>query len=86
MLRYAATLPARRQPELIQHPPPEPNADGSTTVYFGPTQPAGVKRGNWIQTVPGKGWFTLLVRLYSPLEIFFHQGVAAERDRIGAVK
>jgi hypothetical protein len=29
-----------------------------------------VKRGNWIQTVPGKGWFTLL-RLYSPLEAFF---------------
>ena len=46
------------------------NADGSTTIYFGPSQPAGVKRGNWIQTVPGKGWFTLL-RLYSPLESFF---------------
>ena len=30
----------------------------------------GVKRGNWIQTMPGKGWFTLL-RLYSPLEPFF---------------
>jgi hypothetical protein len=51
-------------------PAAEPNADGSTTVYFGPTQPAGVKRGNWIQTVPGKGWFTIL-RLYSPLEAFF---------------
>ena len=46
------------------------NADGSTTVYFGPEQPKGVKRGNWIQTVPGKGWFTIL-RLYSPLESFF---------------
>ena len=51
-------------------PAAEPNADGSTTVYFGPTQPAGVKRGNWIQTMPGKGWFTIL-RLYSPLEPFF---------------
>jgi hypothetical protein len=51
-------------------PAAEPNADGSTTIYFGPTQPAGVKRGNWIQTVPSKGWFTLL-RLYSPLEPFF---------------
>jgi hypothetical protein len=51
-------------------PAAEPNADGSTTVYFGPTQPAGVKRGNWIQTMPGKGWFTLL-RLYSPLPAFF---------------
>jgi hypothetical protein len=34
-----------------------------------PQQPAGVARGNWIQTVPGKGWFTIL-RLYSPLEPF----------------
>ena len=45
-------------------------ADGSTTIYFAPTQPAGVERGNWIQTTPGKGWFTIL-RLYSPLEPFF---------------
>jgi hypothetical protein len=51
-------------------PAAEPNADGSTTIYIGPTQPAGVKRGNWIQTVPGKGWFTWL-RLYSPLQPFF---------------
>jgi hypothetical protein len=51
-------------------PAAEADADGSTTVYFGPTQPEGVKRGNWIQTMPGKGWFTLL-RLYSPLESFF---------------
>jgi hypothetical protein len=51
-------------------PAAEADADGSTTIYFGPTQPAGVKRGNWIQTMPGKGWFTLL-RLYSPLEPFF---------------
>ena len=46
------------------------NPDGSTTVYFGPSKPAGVSDGNWIQTVPGKGWSTLL-RLYSPLEPFF---------------
>lgn len=45
-------------------------ADGSTIVYFGPTQPDGVARGNRIQTDPKKGWFTLL-RLYSPLEPFF---------------
>jgi hypothetical protein len=51
-------------------PAAEPNADGSTTVYFGPKQPDGVKPGNWIQTTPGKGWSTLL-RLYSPLEPFF---------------
>jgi len=51
-------------------PAAEANADGSTTVYFGPEQPEGVKRGNWIQTMPGKGWFTIL-RLYSPLPSFF---------------
>jgi hypothetical protein len=51
-------------------PAAEPDADGSTTVYFSPSQPQGVKRGNWIQTDPKKGWFALL-RLYSPLEPFF---------------
>ncbi|MBX3388393.1 MAG: DUF1254 domain-containing protein [Phycisphaeraceae bacterium] len=51
-------------------PAAEPAADGSTTVYFSPSQPEGVKRGNWIQTDPAKGWFVIL-RLYSPLEPFF---------------
>jgi len=51
-------------------PKAEANPDGSTTVYFGPVQPAGVPRGNWIQTIPDKGWFVIL-RLYSPLEPFF---------------
>ena len=51
-------------------PAAEADADGATTVYFGPKQPDGIKRGNWIQTMPGKGWFTIL-RLYSPLEPFF---------------
>jgi hypothetical protein len=45
-------------------------ADGSTTVYFGPSKPEGISDGNWIQTDPKKGWFTIL-RLYSPLEPFF---------------
>lgn len=44
--------------------------DGSTTVWFAPEQPDGVDRGNWIQTDPEKGWFTIL-RLYSPLPSFF---------------
>jgi hypothetical protein len=46
------------------------NADGSTKGCLAPNQPDGVKRGNSIQTIPGKGWFTIL-RLYSPLEPFF---------------
>jgi hypothetical protein len=51
-------------------PAAEPNADGSTTVYFAPEQPDGVARGNWIQTMPGRGWYVFL-RLYGPLEPFF---------------
>lgn len=51
-------------------PAAEASADGSTTVYFSPEQPNDVKRGNWIQTDPKKGWFVIL-RLYSPLESFF---------------
>ena len=45
------------------------NKDGSTDLYFGPTAPKG-KKSNWVQTVPGRGWFVLL-RLYSPLEPWF---------------
>ncbi len=48
-----------------------PNLDGSTTLYFGPEPPEG-QEGNWIQTVPGKGWFTIL-RLYGPLETWFDE-------------
>jgi hypothetical protein len=46
------------------------NSDGATTIYFGPSRPADAKEGNWIQTMPDKGWFTIL-RLYSPKESFF---------------
>jgi len=48
----------------VQH-----NADGSVDLYFGPKSPPG-KESNWVQTVPGRGWFTIL-RLYSPLEPWF---------------
>jgi hypothetical protein len=45
------------------------NDDGSVDLYFGPKAPAG-KEANWIQTVPGKGWFSVL-RLYSPTKAWF---------------
>ncbi len=45
------------------------NDDGSIDLYFGPTAPEG-KAENWIQTVPGKGWFAGL-RVYGPLEPWF---------------
>jgi hypothetical protein len=47
----------------------ETNPDGSIDIYFGPTAPDG-KTNNWLQTVPGKGWWPIL-RLYSPLQPFF---------------
>ena len=43
--------------------------DGSTSLYFGPTAPEG-KQSNWVRTVPGKSWFTIL-RLYGPLASWF---------------
>jgi hypothetical protein len=54
-----------------QRSPLVKNADGSIDLYFGPEAPEG-KENNWIQTVPGKGWFSLL-RLYSPLEPWYDQ-------------
>jgi len=45
------------------------NSDGSVDVFFGPKAPAGYEK-NWIQTLPGKGWFMIL-RLYGPLEPWF---------------
>jgi len=47
----------------------EPNDDGSTDIYFGPSAPAG-QESNWIQTVPGKGW-SVILRLYGPLDPWF---------------
>jgi hypothetical protein len=43
---------------------------GAITLHMGPERPEGIARGNWIQTVPGRGWWIIL-RFYSPLEAFF---------------
>ncbi|CAN7731533.1 DUF1254 domain-containing protein [Ensifer sp. 1H6] len=45
------------------------NEDGSVTVWFSPEAPSG-QEGNWVQTIPGRGWNSLL-RLYAPLEPWF---------------
>ena len=42
-----------------------------------PKPPPG-KKINWVQTVPGKGWNTIL-RLYGPLEPWFDKELAAWR-------
>jgi len=47
------------------------NADGSYDIYFAPAAPEG-KEGNWLQTVPGKSWFTIL-RMYGPLEAWINK-------------
>ncbi|WP_281612789.1 DUF1254 domain-containing protein [Flammeovirga sp. SubArs3] len=54
-----------------QRNPLQKNTDGSYTLYFGPNSPKG-HESNWIQTVPGKGWFTIL-RLYGPLNPWFNK-------------
>jgi len=46
-----------------------PNDDGSVTIWFGPEPPEG-KESNWIQTIPGKGFFVIF-RIYGPLEPWF---------------
>jgi hypothetical protein len=69
MLQTAQRFP-RAGSQSFPSPAAEAAPDGSTTVYFGPNKPDGVKDGNFIQTLPDKGWFVIL-RLYSPLEPFF---------------
>jgi len=44
------------------------NADGSVDLYIGPKAPGG-KESNWIQTLPGRGWFAYF-RLFGPTESF----------------
>jgi hypothetical protein len=55
-------------PSLNSHDHPNANADGSFDLYVGPTPPVGTEK-NWLKTVPGKGYFTIL-RLYGPTEAF----------------
>ena len=53
-------------PSLGLRDKPAQNADGSTDLYLGAKAPQG-KEGNWLATVPGKGYFAIL-RLYGPTE------------------
>jgi hypothetical protein len=53
-------------PSLGSKDKPAQNADGGTVLYLGPKAPTG-KEGNWLATVPGKGYFAIL-RLYGPTE------------------
>src|SRR6516162_10907185 len=53
-------------PSLGSRDKPAQEADGSTVLYLGPMAPDG-KQGNWLRTVPGRGYFAIL-RLYGPTE------------------
>ncbi|MFL9585293.1 DUF1254 domain-containing protein [Stenotrophomonas sp. AB1(2024)] len=60
---------SQKFPAVSTYTKPEANDDGSVDIYFGPEAPAG-KQANWIQTLPGRGWFPIL-RFYGPLQPFF---------------
>ena len=56
---------SQKFPSVSLYTDPKKNPDGSVDVFFGPDMPAGQEK-NWIQTVPGRGWFPM-VRFYGPL-------------------
>jgi hypothetical protein len=53
-------------PSLGSRDKPAQNPDGSTDLHLGP-RASHDKQGNWLATVPGKGYFAIL-RLYGPTE------------------
>jgi hypothetical protein len=61
-------------PSVSTYTDPRTNPDGSIDIYFGPKDPTGL---NWIQTIPGKGWFVLF-RFYGPLDSFFDKSWVPE--------
>lgn len=55
-------------PSISSYTKPRVNADGSIDIFFGPQAPKN--KGNWIKTVPSKGWFPIF-RFYGPAEPYF---------------
>ena len=55
-------------PSVSSYTKPIVNADGSIDIVFGPDEPK--EKGNWIKTVPGKGWFPIF-RFYGPAQAYF---------------
>jgi hypothetical protein len=55
-------------PSLSSYTGPATNADGSLDITFSPDEPK--ENGNWIKTVPGKGWFPIF-RFYGPSQAYF---------------
>ena len=59
----------QRKADLSSRQDLKHNADGSVDLYFGPQAPQG-HEANWVQTLPGKQWFSYM-RLYAPTEAYF---------------
>ena len=59
----------QRKADLSSRQDLKKNADGSVDLYFGPTAPKGFE-SNWVQTLPGKHWFSYF-RLYAPTLAYF---------------
>jgi hypothetical protein len=72
--RSFVVSPTKKTDLSSRKPDLEKNADGSVDVFFGPTEPKGHEK-NWVQTVPGKGWFPYF-RFYAPTEAFFDKSWA----------
>ena len=83
MLQTAQRYP-RAGSQSYPTPAADENADGSTTVHLGPELPGGISAGNWLQTVPGRGWFKIL-RFHFAKRSFFDKtwraGDVAESGR-----
>jgi hypothetical protein len=63
-----------QKPDRVSLEGLDKNADGSVDIYLSPTAPIGHEK-NWIQTVPGRAWFTFL-RLYGPIEPYYDRSWA----------
>ncbi|MGO4740752.1 DUF1254 domain-containing protein [Bosea sp. 2KB_26] len=68
-------------PSVSSYSKPVINPDGSLDITFGPDEPK--EKGNWIKTVPGRGWFPIF-RFYSPAEAYFDK--TWKLEDIAAVK
>jgi len=64
-VRYRVIPNALDRHVLNQETKPTPNADGSLTLAFGPTAPAGVPASNWLPTSEGRP-YNLTFRFYGP--------------------
>jgi len=70
----AAEMTAVSRPSAVtsasSYNKPTINAEGSIDSFFGPDE--AKEKGDWIRTVPGKGWFPMF-RFYRPSEAYFEE-------------